>query len=90
MENFDFSEMANAVNSVHAEFEAARSVEAEYQAELDASIFETCEILHRMEEESKKAAVIDQKRFIIQTVIGVAALIAAVVAAVGTLIQLLG
>lgn len=71
------------------EINASIETQAEYQNDLDRCVFDTHDILLKMEEESKKAAALERKRFVIQTVLQVAGLIAAVVAAAGTLIPLM-
>lgn len=75
-------------NTVYGDSEYLKA-EAEYKSSKDSCIFETRDILLQIQEESAKESTIQQKRFIIQTVLSVAALIAAVVAAVAALIPLL-
>lgn len=55
----------------------------------DNAIKETRDLLIKMQEDSQEESAINSKRFTIQIVISVASLIAAVVAAVGTIISLL-
>lgn len=59
------------------------------QSERDALLKETHDTLLKMQEDSKKEAAIESKRFIIQTVLSVASLIVAAIAAVASIIALL-
>lgn len=59
------------------------------QSELDALLKETHDTLLKMQEDSKKESAIESKRFIIQTVLSVASLIVAAIAAVASIIALL-
>jgi len=68
-------------NKVYGNSEYLKA-KAEYKISKDSCIFETRNILLQIQEESAKESVLQQKRFIIQTILSVAALIAAVVAAV--------
>lgn len=79
----------NSVNNRHAQIAKEITARAEYNAAKDSAIFETRDLLRQMHEDSKKESVIQKKRFIIQTVIAVATLIASVVAATAALIPLL-
>lgn len=89
MSKLDFSQsIFNQINILD-EINASIETQAKYQNDLDRCVFDTCNILLKMEEDSKKAAALERKRFVIQTVLQVAGLIAAVVAAVGTLIPLM-
>lgn len=91
--NLDFSEcvkkMSDSVNDVQNHIFQKSKALAEYQAELDDCVFETRDLLKAMQDSSAKDATIQTKRFIIQTVVSVSALIAAVVAAVAAVIPLL-
>ena len=59
------------------------------QSERDALLKETHDTLLKMQEDSKKEYAIESKRFIIQTVLSVASLIVAAIAAVASIIALL-
>ena len=59
------------------------------QSERDALLKETHDTLLMMQEDSKKESAIESKRFIIQTVLSVASLIVAAIAAVASIIALL-
>lgn len=59
------------------------------QSERDALLKETRDTLLKMQEDSKKESAIESKRFIIQTVLSVASLIVAAIAAVASIIALL-
>lgn len=59
------------------------------QSELDALLKETHDTLLQMQEASEKESAINSKRFIIQTVLSVASLIVAAIAAVASIISLL-
>ena len=59
------------------------------QSERDAPLKETHDTLLKMQEDSKKESAIESKRFIIQTVLSVASLIVAAIAAVASIIALL-
>ncbi len=87
--SFDFPEMERAVNETYQQMAEAAKAKAEYQAQKDATTFETLDLLKKMRKESAKESQINTKRFIIQTAVSVAALIAAVVGAVATVISLM-
>lgn len=55
------------------------------QSERDALLKETHDTLLKMQEDSKKESAIESKRFIIQTVLSVASLIAAVASIIALL-----
>lgn len=59
------------------------------QSERDALLKETHDTLLKMQEDPKKESAIESKRFIIQTVLSVASLIVAAIAAVASIIALL-
>lgn len=59
------------------------------QSERDALLKETHDTLLQMQEASEKESTINSKRFIIQTVLSVASLIVATIAAVASIISLL-
>ena len=59
------------------------------QSERDALLKETHDTLLQMQEASEKESAINSKRFIIQTVLSVASLIVATIAAVASIISLL-
>ena len=59
------------------------------QSERDTLLKETHDTLLKMQEDSKKESAIESKRFIIQTVLSVASLIVAAIAAVASIIALL-
>lgn len=59
------------------------------QSERDALLRETHDTLLQMQEASKQESTINSKRFIIQTVLSVASLIVAAIAAVASIISLL-
>lgn len=59
------------------------------QSERDAFLKETHDTLLQMQEASKQESTINSKRFIIQTVLSVASLIVAAIAAVASIIALL-
>ncbi len=59
------------------------------QSERDALLRETHDTLLQMQEASKQESTINSKRFIIQTVLSVASLIVATIAAVASIISLL-
>lgn len=59
------------------------------QSERDAFLKETHDTLLQMQEVSKQESTINSKRFIIQTVLSVASLIVATIAAVASIISLL-
>lgn len=59
------------------------------QSERDALLRETHDTLLQMQEASKQEFTINSKRFIIQTVLSVASLIVAAIAAVASIISLL-
>jgi len=87
--DFNFSKMEHSVNEYQQRMSEIAKAEAEYHAQQDAAVFETRDLLKKMQEESSKESKINTKRFIIQTVVSVAALIAAVTAAVAAVIPLL-
>lgn len=60
-----------------------------YNGQLEDCIFETRDILRKMQEDSDKESKINQRRFFIQTVLTVASLVTALVAAVAAVIALL-
>lgn len=84
-----FTKMDRTVIEAHQNLAEVAKASAEYQAQQDAAVFETRDLLQKMQEESAKESQTNARRFIIQTVVSVAALIAAVVAAVATVISLL-
>ncbi len=86
---FEISKLESTVKNEQQRVYEIAKANAEYQAQQDAIIFETRDLLLQMQEESAKESQLNTRRFIIQTVISVAALIAAVVAAVATVIPLL-
>lgn len=59
------------------------------QSERDAFLKETHDTLLQMQEASKQESTINSKRFIIQTVLSVASLFVAAIAAVASIISLL-
>lgn len=59
------------------------------QSERDAFLKETHDTLLQMQEASEKESTINSKRFIIQTVLSVASLFVATIAAVASIISLL-
>ena len=59
------------------------------QSERDALLKETHDTLLKMQEDAKKESAIESNRFIIQTVLSVASLIVAAIAAVASIIALL-
>ena len=59
------------------------------KSERDALLKETHDTLLQMQEASEKESAINSKRFIIQTVLSVASLIVAAIAAVASIISLL-
>lgn len=59
------------------------------QSERDALLRETHDTLLQMQEASKQESTINSKRFVIQTVLSVASLIVAAIAAVASIISLL-
>lgn len=59
------------------------------QSERDALLKETHDTLLQMQESSEKESAINSKRFIIQTVLSVASLVVAAIAAVASIIALL-
>ena len=59
------------------------------QSERDVLLKETHDTLLQMQEASEKESAINSKRFIIQTVLSVASLIVAAIAAVASIISLL-
>ena len=59
------------------------------QSERDALLKETHDTLLQMQEASKQESTINSKRFIIQTVLSVASLIVATIAAAASIISLL-
>lgn len=59
------------------------------QSERDTLLRETHDTLLQMQEASKQESTINSKRFIIQTVLSVASLIVATIAAVASIISLL-
>ena len=66
-----------------------KSARIEYEALKDSCLFETRDILIKMQEDSKRESDINRKRFMIQTFISVIALIASVVAAAAAIISLI-
>lgn len=87
--SYNPSELENILKEEQQQmFEIAESSREYYNQQAD-SIFETRDILKKMQEDSKKDALIQRKRFIAQTVLSAAALLAAVVAAVAAVIPLL-
>ena len=95
MTDYDFnvnkavSRMQNAVNDMHSQISEETAAKAEYQISKDNCLFETRSLLEQMQKDSLKDSRIQTRRFIIQTVLSVAALIAAVVAAVAAVIPLI-
>ena len=61
----------------------------EHQRILDDCTFETLDLLKQIKEDSQKESLIETRRFIIQTALSAAALVASVVAAVAAIIALL-
>ena len=93
LDNIDVSQVMNDFQNASDEMQERVSsgiiAEQEYKAQLENCVLETRDILHQMQEGSKAESAINQKRFIVQTVLSLASLIAAVVAAVAAIISLL-
>ena len=93
LKNFDCTDAIQRLQAASDEMRNQMASEItsgiEYKAMLENSIFQTRDTLLEMQEASKKDAVLQTKRFIIQAVLSVASLIAAVVAAVAAIIALL-
>lgn len=87
--NLDLSETINLASEISQQMDESTKALADYHSALDHATFETRDLLLQIQEESAKESQINTKRFIIQTVLSVFALIAAVVAAVAAVISLL-
>ena len=79
---FDYSHAMDRINAatdeIHDSISAGIIAEQEYKAQLEDCIFETRDIIHKMQNESKK----DKKWVIIGT-------ISSVIAAIGTIVSLI-
>lgn len=84
-----FSHLEDSVTEMYSLHDNYQNAKAEYEFSKDECLFETRNLLRQMQAESKKDSEIQTKRFIVQTVLSVAALIAAVVAAVAAVIPLI-
>lgn len=93
LDDFDCESVMNHVREVVQESQERTSqkilAEQNYKAALENSIFQTRDALLKMQEDSEKESDIATRRFIIQTVLSVASLIVAVIAAVASIIALL-
>lgn len=93
LDDFDCESVVNHVREVVQESQERTSrkmlAEQNYKAALENSIFQTRDALLKMQEDSEKESDIATRRFIIQTVLSVASLIVAVIAAVASIIALL-
>lgn len=87
--SFNPSELENILKEEQQRMVKLAESSSKYYNQQANAIFETHDILNKMQEDSKKDAIMQRKRFIAQTVLSVAALIAAVVAAVAAVIPLL-
>lgn len=82
-------QMRQAVDASNEEMSEHLAAKTEYQAQLDNCVFQTRDLLLKMQEESEKESKKDRNRFIINTFIAVATLITSVIAVVLSLIQIL-
>lgn len=82
-------QMRQAVDASNKEMSEHLAAKTEYQAQLDNCVFQTRDLLLKMQEESEKESKKDRNRFIINTFIAVATLITSVIAVVLSLIQIL-
>lgn len=93
LDDFDCESAMNHVREAVQESQERTSrkilAEQNYKAALENSIFQTRDALLKMQEDSEKESDIATRRFIIQTVLSVASLIVAVIAAVASIIALL-
>lgn len=93
LDGFDCESAMNHVREAVQESQERTSrkilAEQNYKAALENSIFQTRDALLKMQEDSEKESDIATRRFIIQTVLSVASLIVAVIAAVASIIALL-
>lgn len=82
-------QMRQAVDASNKEMSEHLAAKTEYRAQLDNCVFQTRDLLLKMQEESEKESKKDRNRFIINTFIAVATLITSVIAVVLSLIQIL-
>lgn len=81
--------LQDAIEENHERISAGIIAEQEYKGQLEDCIFETRDILHKMQEDSEKESKTNYRRFIINTIIAIATLIVSVIAATVSLIQIL-
>lgn len=81
-------QMRQAVDASNKEMSEHLAAKTEYRAQLDNCVFQTRDLLLKMQEESEKESKKDRNRFIINTFIAVATLITSVIAVVLSLIQI--
>jgi len=91
--DYDFSHAVDifqdAIDEMQDRISSGIIAEQIYKGKLEDCIFETRDILRKMQEDSDKESKINQRRFVIQTVLTVASLVTALVAAVAAVIALL-
>lgn len=91
--DYDFSHaidmFQDATDEMQDKISSGIIAEQIYKGKLEDCIFETRDILRKMQEDSDKESKINQRRFVIQTVLTVASLVTALVAAVAAVIALL-
>ena len=83
------SRLEKSVSQMYSADSECLNAKAEYQMSKDSCLFETRDMLRKMQEASDKESALQTKRFIIQTVLSVASLIVATIAAVASIISLL-
>lgn len=83
------SHLEKSVSQMYSADSECLNAKAEYQMSKDSCLFETRDMLRKMQEASDKESALQTKRFIIQTVLSVASLIVATIAAVASIISLL-
>lgn len=93
LNDIDCSQVMNRINDTVDEMQDRVSskiiAEQEYKTQLESCIFETRDILHKMQEDSEKESKTNFRRFLINTIIAVATLIVSVIAATVSVIQIL-
>jgi glycerol kinase len=93
LNDIDCSQIMDRINDTVDEMQDRVSskiiAEQEYKTQLESCIFETRDILHKMQEDSEKESKTNFRRFLINTIIAVATLIVSVIAATVSVIQIL-
>ena len=93
LNDIDCSQIMDRINDTVDEMQDRVSskiiAEQEYKTQLESCIFETRDILHKIQEDSEKESKTNFRRFLINTIIAVATLIVSVIAATVSVIQIL-